>query len=70
MIVSGARWHLKRPDKATDLDAAITTILQGGSLPLSVAADVSRSVVCASPGHVLIGAHDPVGESLVAPLHR
>jgi DNA polymerase len=48
--------NLKRPDKATDLDAAISTILQSGSLPLSVVADVSRSLICASPQRVLIGA--------------
>ena len=52
--------NLRKPEG--DLDAAVEAIL-GGDLeqirrlgaPLTVAADVSRSMVCAAPGHMLIG---------------
>ena len=53
--------NLRKPEG--DLDAAVEAIL-GGDLeqirqlgaPLTVAGDVSRAMICAAPGHVLVGA--------------
>jgi hypothetical protein len=53
--------NLKKPQTA-DLDGAIDAILTGDmarvrqlGTPLAVAGDVSRSMICAAPGHRLIG---------------
>jgi DNA polymerase len=55
--------NLKRP-AVEDLDAAIAAVATGNyahvkklySRPLAVVGDCSRSMICAAPGHVLIGA--------------
>jgi DNA polymerase len=54
--------NLKKIEIA-DVDAAVDAILAGDldrvrelGAPLTVAADITRSLVCAAPGHVLIGA--------------
>jgi DNA polymerase len=47
--------NLKRPE-TKDLGAAIEAIANGEPQPLSVVGDVSRAIVCASPGHRLIAA--------------
>jgi DNA polymerase len=55
--------NLKRP-QIEDLDAAVTAIATGDYAhvrsvypkPLAVVGDVSRSMICAAPGHQLIGA--------------
>jgi DNA polymerase len=48
--------------ETTDVDAAVEAILSGDmdrvrelGAPLTVAADISRGIVCAEPGHVLMG---------------
>src|SRR5262249_46567385 len=48
--------------ETTDVDAAVDAILSGDmdrvrelGAPLTVAADISRSIICAAPGHVLMG---------------
>src|SRR5262249_3581526 len=48
--------------ETTDVDAAVEAILSGDmdrvrelGAPLTVAADISRSIICAAPGHVLMG---------------
>jgi hypothetical protein len=63
--------NLKKVE-TTDIDAAVDAILAGDldrirelGAPLTVAADVSRSIVCASPGHVLIGGDFSAIESRV-----
>jgi DNA polymerase len=62
---SGSRFqpqNLKKPE-IKDLDTAVAAILAGDlarvrelGAPLTVAGDVTRAVVCAAPGHTLIGA--------------
>jgi DNA polymerase len=53
--------NLKKPE-TKDLDAAVSAVLSGDiarvralGAPLTVAGDVSRSIICAAPGHRLIG---------------
>jgi DNA polymerase len=62
---SGSRFqpqNLKKPE-TRDLDAAVDAILAGDmsrirelGAPLTVAGDAARAIICAAPGHVLIGA--------------
>jgi DNA polymerase len=63
--------NLKKIEIA-DVDAAVDAILAGDldrvrelGAPLTVAADITRSLVCAAPGHVLIGADFSAIESRV-----
>jgi DNA polymerase family A/CHC2 zinc finger/Toprim domain len=61
---SGSRFqpqNLKKPE-TKDLDTAIAAILAGDmakvrelGAPLTIAGDISRAVICAAPGHKLIG---------------
>src|SRR5262249_5548344 len=62
---SGQRFqpqNLKKQETG-DLDAAVTAIVTGDTdrirelgAPLTVAGDTARAIICAAPGHVLIGA--------------
>jgi DNA polymerase len=63
--------NLKKVETA-DIDSAVDAILAGDldrirelGAPLTVAADVSRSIICAAPGHVLIGGDFSAIESRV-----
>ena len=47
--------NLKRP-QTKDLGAAIRAIANGEPVPLSVIGDMGRAIICAAPGHRLIGA--------------
>jgi hypothetical protein len=63
---SGRRFqpqNLRKPAKTLDVVAAIAAIksgdlarIEGLGTPLSIAADVSRGLICARPGYVLVGA--------------
>jgi DNA polymerase len=62
--------NLKKPTKTLDAAAAIAAIKSGKGVeafgqPLSVAADVSRGLICAPNGHVLLGADFSAIESRV-----
>jgi DNA polymerase len=71
---SGSRFqpqNLKKPE-TTDLDAAVDAIMAGDmarirelGAPMTVAADIGRAIICASPGHVLVGADFSAIESRV-----
>jgi len=63
--------NLKKVE-TTDIDAAVDAILAGDidrirelGAPLTVTADISRSIVCAAPGHRLMGADFSAIESRV-----
>jgi len=58
--------------ETTDVNAAVDAILAGDmgrirelGAPLTVAADISRSIICAAPGHVLMGGDFSAIESRV-----
>jgi DNA polymerase bacteriophage-type len=48
--------NLPKADKNVDADTAIAGIKAGELVPLATAVSVMRGLVCAKPGHVLIGA--------------
>jgi DNA polymerase bacteriophage-type len=63
--------NLKRPE-TKDIDAAVDAVLSGNinrirelGAPLTIAGDVSRSIICAAPGHKLIGGDFSAIESRV-----
>jgi CHC2 zinc finger/Toprim domain len=63
--------NLKKVE-TTDIDAAVGAVLAGDmdqirelGAPLTIAGDVSRSIICAAPGHVLIGGDFSAIESRV-----
>jgi CHC2-type zinc finger protein/Toprim domain-containing protein/DNA polymerase family A len=58
--------------KTEDIDAAVDAVLAGDmdqvralGAPLTIAGELSRSIICAAPGHVLIGADFSAIESRV-----
>src|SRR5262249_14770171 len=63
--------NLKKAE-TTDIDAAVDAVLAGDmyrvrelGAPLTIAGDVSRSILCAAPGHILIGGDFSAIESRV-----
>jgi DNA polymerase len=63
--------NLKKPE-TKDLDAAVSAVLSGDiacvralGAPLTIAGDVSRSIICAAPSHTLIGGDFSAIESRV-----